>query len=62
MGWDRLILTDSGGFQVFSLSALRKVSDGAVTFRSHLDGSAHTLTPELAVAVQEALGRTSGWR
>jgi len=56
MGWDRLILTDSGGFQVFSLSALRKVSDEAVTFRSHLDGSAHTLTPELAVAVQEALG------
>lgn len=56
MGWDRLILTDSGGFQVFSLSALRKVSDEAVTFRSHLDGTAHTLTPELAVAVQEALG------
>ena len=56
MNWDRPILTDSGGFQVFSLSALRKVSDEAVTFRSHLDGSAHTLTPELAVAVQEALG------
>jgi queuine tRNA-ribosyltransferase len=56
IGWDRLILTDSGGFQVFSLSALRKVTDEAVTFRSHLDGSAHTLTPELAVAVQEALG------
>ncbi len=56
MGWDRLILTDSGGFQVFSLSALRKVSDEAVTFRSHLDGSLHTLTPELAVDVQEALG------
>jgi queuine tRNA-ribosyltransferase len=56
MGWDRLILTDSGGFQVFSLSALRKVSDDAVTFRSHIDGSAHSLTPELSVAVQEALG------
>jgi len=56
MGWDRLILTDSGGFQVFSLSALRKVSDDAVTFRSHVDGSLHTLTPELAVEVQEALG------
>ncbi|MEW6720678.1 MAG: tRNA guanosine(34) transglycosylase Tgt [Thermodesulfobacteriota bacterium] len=56
MGWDRLILTDSGGFQVFSLSALRKVSDEAVSFRSHVDGSAHTLTPELAVEVQEALG------
>ncbi len=56
MGWDRLILTDSGGFQVFSLGALRKVSDEAVTFRSHIDGSAHALSPELAVAVQEALG------
>ncbi len=56
MAWDRLILTDSGGFQVFSLSALRKVSDGAVSFRSHVDGSAHVLTPELAVEVQEALG------
>ena len=55
-GWRRPILTDSGGFQVFSLSALRKVSDEAVTFRSHIDGSAHTLTPELAVTVQEALG------
>jgi len=56
MGWDRLILTDSGGFQVFSLSALRKVSDDAVSFRSHIDGTSHTLTPELAMAVQEALG------
>jgi len=56
MGWDRLILTDSGGFQVFSLSALRKVTDEAVTFRSHIDGSLHALTPEVAVAVQEALG------
>jgi len=56
MGWDRLILTDSGGFQVFSMSALRKVSDEAVSFRSHVDGSAHVLSPELAVEVQEALG------
>ena len=56
MGWDRLILTDSGGFQVFSMSALRKVTDEAVSFRSHVDGSAHTLTPELAVEIQEALG------
>jgi len=56
MGWDRLILTDSGGFQVFSLSALRKVSDDAVSFRSHVDGTSHTLTPELAMTVQEALG------
>ncbi len=56
MGWDRLILTDSGGFQLFSLSALRKVSDEAVSFRSHIDGSLHVLTAELAVVVQEALG------
>jgi len=56
MGWDRLILTDSGGFQVFSMSALRKVSDEAVSFRSHIDGSAHVLTPESVVEIQEALG------
>ena len=56
MGWDRLILTDSGGFQVFSLSALRKVSDEAVTFRSHLDGSKQFLSPERATEVQLALG------
>ncbi len=56
MGWEGLILTDSGGFQIFSMSALRKVSDEAVAFRSHVDGSLHTLTPELAVEVQEALG------
>ncbi|MCL1926056.1 MAG: tRNA guanosine(34) transglycosylase Tgt [Syntrophorhabdaceae bacterium] len=56
MGWDRLILTDSGGFQIFSMSALRKVSDEAVSFRSHIDGSAHILTPESAVEIQEALG------
>ena len=56
MGWDRLILTDSGGFQIFSLSALRKVSDEAVSFRSHIDGSAHILSPESAVEIQEALG------
>jgi queuine tRNA-ribosyltransferase len=56
MGWDGLILTDSGGFQVFSMSALRKVSDEAVTFRSHIDGSLHTLSPERAVEIQEALG------
>ena len=56
MGWPGLILTDSGGFQVFSLSTLRDVSDEGVTFRSHLDGSAHLMTPELSVEVQEALG------
>ena len=56
MGWDRPILTDSGGFQVVSLGDLRVVDDGGVTFRSHLDGSVHRFTPEHAVAVQEALG------
>ena len=56
MSWDRPILTDSGGFQVVSLGDLRVVDDDGVTFRSHLDGSLHRFTPELAVAVQEALG------
>ncbi len=56
MGWDGAILTDSGGFQVFSLAALRSVDDDGVTFRSHLDGSAWRLTPEKAVAIQEDLG------
>lgn len=56
MSWDRPILTDSGGFQVFSLAALRRVDDGGVLFRSHLDGSEHFLTPELATQYQETLG------
>ncbi len=56
MNWDRPILTDSGGFQVFSLGELRKISEDGVTFRSHLDGSSHFLTPELAVQIQQALG------
>jgi len=56
MGWDGAILTDSGGYQVFSLAPLRKVSDEGVTFRSHIDGSQHHLTPELAVQYQESLG------
>jgi queuine tRNA-ribosyltransferase len=56
MQWDRPILTDSGGFQVFSLGHLRKVDEEGVTFRSHIDGSEHRLTPELAIAVQRALG------
>jgi queuine tRNA-ribosyltransferase len=56
MSWPRALLTDSGGYQVFSLSALRKVTDEGVTFRSHLDGSQHLLTPEKAVEVQLALG------
>jgi queuine tRNA-ribosyltransferase len=56
MAWDRPILTDSGGFQVVSLSDLRAVDDDGVTFRSHLDGSVHRFTPEHSIAVQEALG------
>jgi queuine tRNA-ribosyltransferase len=56
MSWPHAILTDSGGFQVFSLSALRKVSDEGVRFRSHVDGSEHMLTPEKAVEIQLALG------
>ena len=56
MSWPRAILTDSGGFQVFSLSDLRKVTDEGVRFRSHLDGSEHLLTPEKAAEIQLALG------
>ena len=56
MGWKGAILTDSGGYQVFSLSALSKVTDEGVSFRSHIDGSSHFITPEMAVALQEALG------
>jgi queuine tRNA-ribosyltransferase len=56
MGWDRPILTDSGGFQVVSLGDLRVVDEGGVTFRSHLDGSVHRFTPEHSIEVQQALG------
>ena len=56
MSWDRAILTDSGGYQVFSLSALRKITNDGVRFRSHLDGSEHLLTPEKAAEIQLALG------
>jgi queuine tRNA-ribosyltransferase len=56
MSWPRAILTDSGGFQVFSLSELRKITDEGVRFRSHLDGSEHLLTPEKAAEIQLALG------
>jgi len=56
MSWPGVILTDSGGFQVFSLSELRKVTDEGVTFRSHLDGSEHFLSPEKALEVEIALG------
>jgi queuine tRNA-ribosyltransferase len=56
MAWDRPILTDSGGFQVVSLGDLRVVDEEGVTFRSHLDGSTHRFTPEVAIGVQEQLG------
>ena len=56
MNWDGPILTDSGGFQVFSLGELRKISEEGVKFQSHLDGSYHLLTPELAIRIQESLG------
>ena len=56
MSWDRAILTDSGGFQVFSLSDLRKVTDEGVAFRSHIDGSSHFFSPEHSMDVQIALG------
>lgn len=56
MNWERPILTDSGGFQVFSLSKLRKVSDEGVEFRSHLNGAKHFITPEKAIEIEEKLG------
>ncbi len=56
MGWDGPILTDSGGFQVFSLAEKRTISDEGVLFRSHIDGSRHFFTPEMVVEVQEKLG------
>jgi queuine tRNA-ribosyltransferase len=56
MNWDGPILTDSGGFQVFSLEGLRKIDDEGVRFRSHLDGSTHLLTPEISMEIQAALG------
>jgi len=55
-GWDRPILTDSGGFQVFSLAANRKLTDEGVTFRSHIDGSKHLFTPERVVDIERAIG------
>ena len=55
-GWDRPILTDSGGFQVFSLAANRKLTDEGVTFRSHIDGSKHLFTPEKVVDIQRTIG------
>lgn len=56
MNWDRPILTDSGGFQVMSLSGLRKMSEEGVTFTSHIDGSKHKLTPERSMEIQKLLG------
>ncbi len=56
MNWQRPVLTDSGGFQIYSLSALRKISDEGAVFQSHLDGSTHFLTPERAIEIQQALG------
>jgi len=56
MNWDRAILTDSGGFQVFSLGDLRKITEEGVQFRSHIDGSSHMLSPEKSMEVQNALG------
>ena len=56
MRWDRPILTDSGGFQVFSLGDLRKIKEEGVYFRSHLDGSKHFLSPEKSISIQNNLG------
>jgi queuine tRNA-ribosyltransferase len=56
MGWQQSILTDSGGFQVYSLATLRKISEEGVLFRSHIDGSEHFIGPEKAMKIQEALG------
>lgn len=56
MNWDKPILTDSGGFQVFSLGALRKISEEGVAFSSHIDGSKHMISPEKSIEIQNALG------
>jgi len=56
MAWDRAILTDSGGYQIFSLVPLSQVNDDGVVFQSHIDGSRHLITPELAIQFQESLG------
>src|SRR4051794_25339296 len=56
IGWDRALLTDSGGFQVWSLGALRKISEEGTEFRSHVDGSLRFLSPEVSMEVQAALG------
>ena len=56
MGWDRAVLTDSGGFQLFSLASIRKIREEGVEFRSHIDGSAHFLSPERSVEIQTRMG------
>lgn len=56
MGWDGAVLTDSGGYQVFSLHDLRRIDSEGVTFRSHLDGTLHTFTPEKVIAIEEEMG------
>jgi len=56
MNWDRPILTDSGGFQVFSLAKLSRISEEGYAFQSHIDGSRHLLTPEKSVEIQQCLG------
>ncbi|MBQ5872143.1 MAG: tRNA-guanine transglycosylase, partial [Bacteroidaceae bacterium] len=55
-GWDRPILTDSGGFQVFSLSGIRKLTEEGCTFRSHIDGSKHVFTPEKVIDIERSIG------
>src|SRR5438270_10400124 len=56
MNWDRAVLSDSGGFQVFSLASIRKVREEGVEFRSHLDGSLHFLSPEKSIELQSRMG------
>lgn len=56
MAWDKPILTDSGGFQVFSLAGIRKITEEGVTFNSHIDGSRHLITPEISMEIQNSLG------
>jgi queuine tRNA-ribosyltransferase len=56
MAWPGALMTDSGGYQIFSLARLRRLNDQGVTFRSHIDGSQHLITPELAIRFQESLG------
>lgn len=56
MGWDKPILTDSGGYQVFSLAEMRTIDEAGVTFKSHIDGSSHRFTPDKVIAIQEKLG------